>query len=500
MMGIIARMSLTVALLALPFCVSAAERVALVIGMGAYQNITPLDNTTNDANAIAATLEKIGFDVTTIIDAPLADLNTALDKFAFDSETSDLALIYYAGHGVEVQGENFLIPVDVSVVSNQDVQRQSISLKALLKVVDKARKMRVVILDSCRNNPFGDQITPVIAADGTQTDQTTRGTGGLAPASPDRGTQVVYAASDGAVALDGLGENSPFATALIAKMQIPGLEIGLMFREVRDQVLKETDNLQEPHVYGSLSGVPFFLAGPGTNDSASNLANADLKVAWAEIKPEQEQQLAALADGGDTRSMLGLAYIRLNPVESRYDPASAVALLEKAVAAGNPEAEFELGKLYENGIGVEPDPARALALYNAAAEQNFADAINDLGFLHYQGGLGLTPDPQLALKFFERAADLRHPQAMFNYASLIDDGLVPNKGPDEVAAYLYDALRSGSTDVLKQLTDRPQSFSDAARKALQARLAEYKFYQGTIDGDFGPGTQRSIRLAYGLKE
>jgi hypothetical protein len=478
----------------------AADRVALVVGMAEYRGITPLKNTVNDARAIAATLERIGFDVTTLINAPHAELRTALDDFAFRSETADLALVYFAGHGVEVQGENFLVPVDATVQSNRDIERQSVSLSEMLLAVDKARKMRIVILDSCRNNPFGDTLAPEAPeTDAGTASASTRGTGGLAPPSPERGTLVAFAARDGEVALDGTGANSPFAEALIEKLDEPGLEISLMFRQVRDRVLEATGNRQEPHTYGSLSGVPFFLAGPGDAD-AERVADADRRIAWAELRPEQEVQLAALAETGDTRSLLGLGYIRLNPEAGRFDPVQAADFFEQAAEAGSPEAMFELAKLYENGIGVAQDSGRALALYEQSAGLGFADAINDLGFLYYQGGLGLARDPAKALEHFERAADLRHPQAMFNFAALIDDGLVPTRGPADAAGYLYDALRSGSTDVLDLLTERPTMFTDATRRALQARLAEHEFYTGSIDGDFGPGTQRGIRRAYGLTE
>jgi hypothetical protein len=319
----------------------------------------------------------------------------------------------------------------------------------------------------------------------------------LALPSPDRGTLVSFAAKDGKVALDGEGDNSPFAAALAEKMKQPDLEISLMFRQVRDQVLKVTYNQQEPHTYGSLSGIPFYLAGTNGNAQAKL---SDRTLAWASLRPEQEAQLAKLAEGGDTRSMLGLGYMRLNPAEAQFDPTEAVALFTKAAEAGSPEAQFELAKLYEKGLGVEPDPAKALDLYRAAADQDFADAINDLGFLTYQGGLGLTRDPTTALEFFERAADLRHPQAMFNFAALIDDGLIASKTPQDAATYLYAALRSGSEDVFNILSERPDMFTGETRKALQSRLREFKFYEGSIDGDFGPGTQRSIRKAYGLSE
>lgn len=481
------------------FAWASADRVALVLGMAEYEAIEPLSNTRNDAEGLAETLTGIGFDVTLGIDLSEAELRRMMDEFAFRSETADLALIYFAGHGIEVQGENFLIPVDARPRSNADVQNQSVSLKELLAVVEKARKMRIVILDSCRNNPLGGEIdtSQTVVATNESTDEATRGVGGLAAANPDRGTLVAFAAKDGQVALDGSLGNSPYARALMDKMAKPGLEISLMFRQVRDAVLRETGNLQEPHTYGSLSGTPFYLS--GGEDSPQAVAASEPSKSWSKLRPDQEAQLLALADLGDTRSMLGLAYIRLNPDDQRFDPAEAVDFLTRAAEAGSPEAQMELAKLYEQGIGVDRDEARALSLYQAAAAQDFADAINDLGFLHYHGGLGLRADPQKALTFFERAADLRHPEAQFNFAALIDDGLIPTKGSEDAAGYLYAALRSGSQDVLDLLLQRPTMFSLNTRKALQVQLQKFEFYKGSIDGDIGPGTKRSIRAAYGLE-
>ena len=475
------------------------DRVALVIGMSDYETITPLTNTRNDAEALAETLTEIGFDVTRLIDVSLAELRQEMKDFSFRSETADLALIYFAGHGIEVQGENFLIPIDARPRSNVDVQNQSVSLKEMLAVVEKARVMRIVILDSCRDNPLGGSIdTNAVVQSALQaTDQATRGVGGLAPANPDRGTLVAFAAKDGQVALDGTRGNSPYARALMEKMSKPGLEISLMFRQVRDAVLAETQNLQEPYTYGSLTGQPFYLTGAPDGEPA--VAAAEPSESWSKLRPDQESQLLALANLGDARSMLGLAYIRLNPEDSRFDPEQAVRFLERAVERGSPEAQMELAKLYEQGIGVDVDEARALELYQAAADQGFADAINDLGFLHYQGGLGLRPNPEKALELFEKAADLRHPEAQFNFAALIDDGLIPDRGPKDAAGYLYAALRSGSQDVLNLLLERPTMFAEETRRELQAQLQAFNFYEGSIDGDIGPGTKRGIRAAYGLE-
>nr|WP_236638423.1 tetratricopeptide repeat protein [Mangrovicoccus ximenensis] len=271
-----------------------------------------------------------------------------------------------------------------------------------------------------------------------------------------------------------------------------------MFRQVRDEVLERTRNLQEPHTYGSLSGVPFYLAGPAQGQD--RLPEADPVLAWASLRPQEEEQLAALATQGDTRSMVGLAYRRLNAASGDFRPAEAVELFTRAAEAGSPVAEFELGKLYEKGIGVDPDPARALELYRQSAAQEFPDALNDLGYLYFQGGLGLPVDRRRALAYFERAADQRHPEAQFNFAALVDDGLVPGKGPQDAAKYLYAALRSGNANVLDILETRSDMFKLETRKALQALLRENDFYDQGIDGQFGEGTRRGLRRAYGQEE
>lgn len=245
-----------------------------------------------------------------------------------------------------------VIAAAAAVRSNRDVQGQAVSLGDLLHAVDRARRMRIVILDSCRDNPFGDLIDTSAPSGG--------GRAGLAPPSPERGTLVAFAARDGQVALDGEGENSLFALALIDRLAQPGLEISLMFRPVRDRVLEAIANRQEPHTYGALSDEPFYLAGPGEADG--RVRDEDHRIAWSSLRPEQELQLAALAAEGDTRSILGLAYKRLNPAEDRFDPAEAVQSLTRAAEAGAPEAQFELAKLYETGLGVAQDEARAGAL------------------------------------------------------------------------------------------------------------------------------------------
>ena len=481
----------------LPIPAFAAEKIALVVGMSQYRTVVKLNNAVNDARGVAETLAGVGFQVTTLLDGTEAEFRAAIDDFAFQSETADLALIYFAGHGVEVQGENFLIPIDADITSNRDVQRQAISLKQLLASVNKARKMRIVILDSCRNNPFGGALDNQVLAEVEATTGTrSASTGGLAAATPDRGTLVSYAARDGAVAFDGRGKNSFFALALMKVLPQPDLEIGLMFRMVRDDVLTATDNLQEPHTYGSLSGTPFYLA--GSDEGSVAIKDADLTVAWSAIRPNQEVQLAALADQGDTRAMIALAYMRMNPVDPRYDPEQAADLLQRAADEESAEAQFELAQMYELGVMVERNLPRAIELYHVAAAQDFPEALNNLGYYYYYGKLGLSKDVPTGFDYFERAANLRQPEAMFNFAAMIDDDNIPGKGPADAGDYLYQSLRSGSQDAHDLLIENPKMFKEETRKALQAKLAEKGFYTGAIDGSFGEATQAAISAAFGL--
>ncbi|MCK7615854.1 caspase family protein [Roseibium sediminicola] len=471
----------------------AEKRLALVVGIAGYDNAPDLANTTNDGKLISDTLNALNFRVSEHFDIGLEEFRNLLKQFAFDAETADVALVYFAGHGIEVGGRNFLVPADAKAGSRQQVADTSVSLDDILAAVDKARQLRIVILDSCRNDPFADDG----ARETLTVDSRTAGRG-LAPASPERGTLVAYAAEAGAVALDGAGDNSPFAMALAQTLRTRDLEIGLAFRQVRDTVLKATANAQEPHTYGSLSGKPYFLA--GSSQEVNGLAATARRNAWGRLEVDQEEQLQVAAREGDSRALKGLAYMRLNPDEDRYDPAKAAAFLEKAADAGDPEAMFELARMYERGIGVDQDVDKALDLFRKSAAEGFADAINDLGFLHFQGGLGIVRDPKKAIELFGQAADQRHPEAMFNYAALIDDGVVDGKSADDAAEYLYRALRSGNEEVLGQLSENPKMFKAETRRSLQRKLAERAFYSGSIDGQFGPQTQRGLRKAYGLSE
>lgn len=474
----------------------AEDRIALVIGMASYRSVTVLKNTISDASALAETLEGIGFDVDVLMDATRDETLQSLEDFAFRAETADIALIYYAGHGVSVQGTTFLIPVDAKVQEAKDIVTASVTMDEMLAAVDGARKMSILILDSCRNNPFPDIIDlrdPEVAKG------MTTGTGGLAEPSPERGTLVAYAARNGEVAFDGKGGNSPFNVALRDNMVKPQLEIGLLFRQVRDDVLAATGNQQEPATYGSLPGEPFYLtASVGT--SSVDPGVEELAVAWQRVVAADRANLEKSAEAGDSRSLVGLALAKLDRQSTDYAPQEAQALLEQAVAAGDPDAKYRLAKVLEGGLGVDPDPDRALRLYEEAAEANIPAALNDMGYFTFAGELGLAKDRDKALALFQEAAAQGHTEAMFNVASFAANGLVPDLGPEDAADLLYRSLRGGSELALDGLLNNADKFPGETWAGLQQILADKGLYDGAVDGSFGPGTRRAVLAAYGIFE
>jgi len=235
-----------------PVAAEPSRRIALVIGNSRYKAASSLPNPSRDAAAIATALRQAGFrSVTLETDLPLDRFVNALRTFAREAETADWALIYYAGHGIEMNGINYLIPVDAKLETDRDVNYEAVPLDQVLNAVQGAGKLRVVILDACRDNPFANQMRRTTAS---------RSIGrGLAGVEPDGGTLVAYAAKNGEVALDGEGRNSPFVTAMVKYLTVPGVEIGKFFRLVRDDVLAATARRQEPFVYGSLPSEDFFF-------------------------------------------------------------------------------------------------------------------------------------------------------------------------------------------------------------------------------------------------
>ncbi len=234
-----------------------ARRVALVVGNGAYKNVHALPNPPRDSKLIAGVLRDIGFQsVTDVRDLTRDKFFEALAAFAEEAEKADWAVVYYAGHGFEIGGVNYLVPVDAKLSADRDAETQAVALEQVIAAVGGARKVRLVILDACRDNPFAPTMQRTLSLKLVEK--------GFSNIEPGAGFMVVYAAKHGETAMDGDGEtDSPFALALAREIKVPKVEIRKLFDIVRDDVWSATKRLQQPFSYGSPPGREdfYFVAG-----------------------------------------------------------------------------------------------------------------------------------------------------------------------------------------------------------------------------------------------
>jgi hypothetical protein len=244
----------------------AEMRVALVIGNSAYKNVPRLTNPVNDASRVADTFKNARFDaVTTKFELTVSEMRKTLREFGASTREADIAVIYYAGHGIELDGNNYLIPTDAELETDADVLDETLPLDRVLFAIEPTKRLRLIILDACRDNPFAKTMKRTIA-----TRAVGRGLAKVEPTSPN--TLIAFAAKAGSTALDGDDKGSPFTTALVKHIATPGLDLRKAFGYVRDDVLKATHNKQEPYVYGSLGGddVPLVPAMPVITEPQPN--------------------------------------------------------------------------------------------------------------------------------------------------------------------------------------------------------------------------------------
>ena len=253
--ALVSSMVLAILLLVVPAAL-ATGRVALVVGNSAYEHIGRLPNPENDATALNAALRRLGFEVTVVRDAGRTALTNALQAFTRRSANADVALVFYAGHGMEMDGVNYLLPVDAQLERDTDVRFETVTLDDVLASTAGAG-LRLVILDACRNNPLARSMQRTVRSRNVSN-------GSFGAVNEDLlgdQTLVAYSAAAGTTADDGDGRNSPYAAALLAHLEDP-VEIGILFRRVRARVLSTTSGRQRPHEYGALVG-EHYLSGSG---------------------------------------------------------------------------------------------------------------------------------------------------------------------------------------------------------------------------------------------
>jgi len=286
-------------LLALP--AAAEKRVALIVGNSAYVNASPLANPVNDASDMAAALKKVDFEVI---------LGTDLGKPAFDAkirdfvrilDRADVALLFYAGHGLQVSGRNYLIPVDAKLQGERDLDFEAISVDFILKQMelDRDGKTNVVFLDACRDNPLGRNLARSMGTRSASIGQ------GLAQVQTGVGTFIAYSTQPGNVALDGQGRNSPFTAALTRHVAEVGRNLTSVMIDVRKDVLAATGGKQVPWDHSALTGDFYFhlAAAPGT------LPRPDADATQKRLR-DLEEQVKKSADPQKTANMVELAQAR----------------------------------------------------------------------------------------------------------------------------------------------------------------------------------------------
>lgn len=363
--------------------VVAQERLALVVGNSAYGTVSPLDNPSHDARLVAQTLEALDFKVTLLIDSNQTDMKIGISQFgrALRKAGQDATgLFYYAGHGVQSFGTNYLLPVDVALENAADLDLVAVEAQSVLRQMYSARnKTNIVILDACRNNPFSDTL-------GINDN-------GLAEMQAPTGTFLAYATAPGGVALDGLNENSPFTQALASQINTPGLRIEQMFKNVRVEVIEKTKGQQTPW-------------------DASSLTNDFVFAEEEPMTPEQLQELqlwnSVQASGDPVQIML---FLRGYPDGTYAGDARALlsVLMEKELTdpdakkptpvAKGPSAEEQ--KMFETAQS-EASIDAYQAYVDAYPEGVFVEFANgELAALRKKNGQdpvgeGVTPEPKVA--------------------------------------------------------------------------------------------------------
>ncbi|WP_439814862.1 caspase family protein [Zavarzinia sp. CC-PAN008] len=401
-------------LLALGAPPAEAKRVALVIGNAAYAD-APLRNPVNDATDMAAKLDRLGFDTITVTDTDKRALETAIADFGSRLEKGDTALVFYAGHGIQVNGRNYLIPVDATLDRENRVALETVDVERILEQLGFAEvDVSVVILDACRNNPFARSFRSAAAR-------------GLAPVgSAPRGTLIAYATAPDSVAADGDGRNGLYTHHLLQALDEPGLQVEEVMKRVRVGVYTDSGGAQVPWETASLTGSLVLnqrapadadrTAG-GAGDPAPRNACDDLAsyvgdpqriappVAGATLLANPEPAIRACQAAverhpgeGRLHYMLGRSLHAANRLEE------AATAYGRSIELGHLIGTDALAAMYMGGTGVPRDPARAAALFQAAADKGDYSAMGSLA-LRYDQGIGVPQDSAHAFALFARVAE-----------------------------------------------------------------------------------------------
>ncbi|HKS18069.1 MAG TPA: caspase family protein [Bradyrhizobium sp.] len=443
---------------------AAENRIALLIGNSNYKHAPRLATPINDAEDIAATLSGLGFDTVLKRDAGAEELRQALADFAEKSAKADIAIVYFAGYSVNAGVDGYLIPVEAQLATSAAFRTEAIPLRAVTFGVARARSLGLVILDALRGNPFPAKLE-------RQESQHREPNAAAGSAEGFRNVLVFFAAEPSRTSEEGSGRNSPMAAALTKYLAEPDLEISFLFRNVRDDVRQTTRQKQTPYMYGQLSRDKIFLnavkqaalAAPAQADASAvnrcdELASApeDARrslgikgVGLADIQAGEAQAACAEA----TRQFPGtdrFHYQMGRALFAARDYPAALDSYKRAFELGNTRALYALGGMYDNGNGVDKDPARARFYYEIAAEMKFAPAIVSLG-VQQERGLGGTSDPAKAYSLYQKAADLGDARAITRMGVLTEKGLGVQRDAKKARALYEKSAAMGDEEAMVYL-------------------------------------------------
>ena len=360
---------------------NAERRVAFVVGNGAYQHASKLPNPSVDAKAMAALLRNVGFDVIEGADLGREGMAARLGEFANKTQGADVALFFYAGHGIAVNGKNYLIPVDAELKSELDVKLgAAFDIEATLDQTMADAKVKLVFLDACRDNPFADKIRSAART------RSVTVASGLAEMRSSEGTLIAFATGPGQTALDGKqGENSPFTRALLKNLTEPGVEIRHALTNVRAQVSDETSKQQLPWENTNLTGffymnqaaaAPAATAGGGTPGAAVAQTNAsnDIELEfWRSARSSDKlEEYSAYVTRFPNGNFTGLARARIAALQAGTGARGASETQSIATAVPTAETEDQLG-LDQRKRGDIQKRLSALGFFAGAADGNFSD-------------------------------------------------------------------------------------------------------------------------------
>lgn len=384
--------------------------MALVIGNDRYDELESLSNAVNDAEDMAATLRILGFEVVKLVDSSREEMSSAIESFAAQSSGADVSLLFYAGHGVEIGGENYLLPVDIGGFQQGfRIDQAAIALSTAL-VALKGSKTQVILLDACRDNPFPPDLIE---------DAGSLGGWAVPPIDVLQGTLVAYGTAPGSFASDNAsGDNGVFTQALLADIQVPGLEAAEIMRRVTRRVREATSDAQSPWLSASYV-LPFYFIEPPAFAHEAATASVSAIELWATEGGEAYDRgdfeaalplLRQAARAGHTQSQYLIATMYLTGREVPEDREEAADWFELASRAGHLEAQYFLGGMYSGGFGRERDDARAADLYDRAAQQGMAVAQFRLGVV-YESGRGRPENVDEAVQWYQRSARQGHQDA-----------------------------------------------------------------------------------------